>query len=82
MSFHPEPEAAVAEAEFVQENAPEREAFKRQLLRRIDAIAHPSAIIASSSSGLLMTDLQRDCRHPQRVRDRTPIQPASSRAAR
>ena len=55
MSFHPEPEAAVAEAEFAQENAPEREALKRQLLRRIDAIAHPSAIFALSSSGLLMT---------------------------
>jgi 3-hydroxyacyl-CoA dehydrogenase, NAD binding domain len=66
LTFDAEPEAAVAEADFVQENAPEREALKRQLLRRIEAVLPASVIIASSSSGLLMTDLQADCRHPER----------------
>src|SRR6266404_2709527 len=75
LSFHAQPEDAVAEAEFVQENAPEREALKQQLLHRIDAVLPPSVIIASSSSGLLMSDLQRDCRHPQRCVIGHPFNP-------
>ena len=59
LSFHAQPEEAVAEAEFVQENAPECARLKRQLLHRIDAVLPPSVIIASSSSGLLMSDLQK-----------------------
>ena len=66
LSFHAQPEDAVAKAEFGQENAPERAVLKRQLLHRIDAVLPPSVIIASSSSGLLMSELQRDCRHPER----------------
>jgi carnitine 3-dehydrogenase len=75
LSFHAQPEDAVAKAEFVQENAPEREGLKRQLLQRIDAVLPPSVIIASSSSGLLMSDLQRDCRHPQRCVIGHPFNP-------
>jgi carnitine 3-dehydrogenase len=75
LSFHAQPEEAVAEAEFVQESAPERELLKRQLLCRIDAVLPPSVIIASSSSGLLMSDLQRDCRHPERCVIGHPFNP-------
>jgi carnitine 3-dehydrogenase len=75
LSFHPEPEEAVAGADFVQENAPERETLKRQLFRRLDAVLPPSVIIASSSSGLLMTDLQKDCRHPERCVIGHPFNP-------
>jgi carnitine 3-dehydrogenase len=75
LSFHTQPEEAVAAADFVQENAPEREALKRGLLRRLDAVLPPSIIIASSSSGLLMTDLQKDCRHPERCVIGHPFNP-------
>jgi carnitine 3-dehydrogenase len=75
LSFYAQPEEALAEAEFVQENAPELEALKQQLLRRIDAVLPPSVIIASSSSGLLMSDLQRDCRHPERCVIGHPFNP-------
>jgi 3-hydroxyacyl-CoA dehydrogenase len=75
LSFHTQPEEAVAAADFVQENAPEREALKRGLLRRLDAVLPPSSIIASSSSGLLMTDLQKDCRHPERCVIGHPFNP-------
>src|SRR4051812_16996337 len=44
-------EAAVAGADVVQENAPEREELKQALHRDIDAAAKPEAIIASSTSG-------------------------------
>jgi|SRR5580704_14970678 carnitine 3-dehydrogenase len=54
-------------ADFVQENAPERKELKTELLARIDHIVRPDIIIASSSSALLITELQCACRHPERV---------------
>lgn len=67
LSFHAEPEMAVSGADFVQENAPEREDVKQALLARIDAALPPGIVIASSSSGLLISRLQTACRHPERV---------------
>src|SRR5262249_46641866 len=66
LSFHTQPEAAVVGAEFIQESAPEREELKRALLARLDAVLDPEIVIASSSSGLLMSRVQIDCRHPER----------------
>lgn len=68
-------EAAVAAADFVQESAPERETIKQALLARIDAALPPEAIIASSSSGLLISNLQASCRHPGRVVIGHPFNP-------
>jgi carnitine 3-dehydrogenase len=67
LSFDAQPETAVSGADFVQENAPERESVKQALLARIDAALPPWIIIASSSSGLLISRLQAACRHPERV---------------
>lgn len=63
-------------ATFVQENAPERLELKHELYRQIDAIADADVVIASSSSGLMATDLQRVCeRHPERVLIGHPFNP-------
>jgi carnitine 3-dehydrogenase len=75
LSFHVEPEAALAGAGFVQESAPEREDMKRKLLARLDAALDPSIVIASSSSGLLMSRIQSDCRHPERCVIGHPFNP-------
>jgi len=75
LSFHAEPEAALAGAEFVQESALEREDLKRALLARLDAALDPSVVIASSSSGLLMSRCQSDCRHPERCVIGHPFNP-------
>jgi len=75
LSFHAEPEAALAGAEFVQENAPEREDLKRALLARLDAVLDPEIVIASSSSGLLMSRVQIDCLHPERCVIGHPFNP-------
>lgn len=64
-----------AEADFVQENAPEREDLKRRLLAEIDAGCAPGTVIASSSSGLLPSRIQADCRHPERVVIGHPFNP-------
>ena len=58
-----------------QESAPEREALKIDLLARIDRAAEPDVVIASSSSGLLPSRLQSDCRHPERILIGHPFNP-------
>jgi carnitine 3-dehydrogenase len=69
-------EDCVAEADFIQENAPEREAMKQDLLAQIDAAAKPGAIVASSTSGLLPTVLARKMRRPERLVVGHPFNPA------
>ena len=68
-------EGACRAADFVQESAPERLDLKRGLLARIDAVTNLDVPIASSTSGLLPSDLQADCRHPQRIVVGHPFNP-------
>jgi carnitine 3-dehydrogenase len=65
----------IAGAEFIQENAPEREELKQGLLAEIDAAAAPEAIIASSTSGLLPTRLAARCKRPDRFVIGHPFNP-------
>lgn len=58
---------ALQGVDFVQENGPEREDLKVALFRDMDALLAPEVILASSSSGLLMSRVQGACRHPGRV---------------
>lgn len=73
--FDADLENACAEADWVQESAPENEALKRGLLARIDAATPDTAVIASSSSGLLPTVIQADCTAPERVVIGHPFNP-------
>src|ERR1700693_2440127 len=58
---------AVKNADLVQENGPEKIEFKKTLYRQLDELLHPSVIIASSSSGLTMSEIQSACEmHPER----------------
>ncbi len=67
LRFHASLADALAEADFVQESGPERIDFKAELFRQIDAAAPAHAILASSSSGLSVTDMQQSCARPERV---------------
>jgi 3-hydroxyacyl-CoA dehydrogenase len=58
---------ALAGVDFVQENGPEREDLKLALFREMDALLPADVILASSSSGLLMSRVQEACVHPERV---------------
>lgn len=74
--FVPSTGAAADGADFIQENAPERIDLKHELYRELDAVAEPDTVIASSSSGLMATDLQQACeRHPERVVIGHPFNP-------
>src|SRR5258708_34322064 len=55
---------ALSNADFVQENGPERQEFKIKLFADMDAATPPDSIIASSSSGLTMSVMQSACNHP------------------
>ncbi len=68
-------EAAVDGACFVQESAPERLLLKQELLAAAAAVTDASVVVASSTSGLLPTDLQRGCRHPERIVVGHPFNP-------
>ena len=60
LSFAETLEAAVADAEFVQESAPERLDLKRELLGALDRATPPEVVIGSSTSGFAMTEMQPD----------------------
>jgi len=68
--------STVAEAVFVQENGPERVDIKRDLIARIDAAAPATTLIATSSSGILISEIQNAAAlHPERVLVGHPFNP-------
>ncbi|KWZ46512.1 3-hydroxyacyl-CoA dehydrogenase [Burkholderia savannae] len=76
LAFEPTLDAALDGADFVQENGPERLDFKRDLYRRIDALLPARVLVASSSSGLRMSDIQSACgAHPERCLVAHPFNP-------
>jgi 3-hydroxyacyl-CoA dehydrogenase len=66
---------ALAGADFVQENAPERPELKIALFADIDDATPSDTIIASSSSGITMSEIQAQCRHPGRTVIGHPLNP-------
>src|ERR1700754_4294035 len=75
LKFTSDMRAALADADFVQENAPERPELKIKLFADIDDATPPEAIIASSSSGITMSVMQAECRHPERTVIGHPFNP-------
>jgi carnitine 3-dehydrogenase len=66
---------AVAEAGFVQESAPEDLDLKRRLLAEIDAATPAGVVIASSTSGYSMSEMQVDAATPERLVVGHPFNP-------
>ena len=66
MSFHKDVASTLAGTEFVQENGPEREDLKIELFAAMDAVLPADVVIASSSSGLLISRITAKCKHPER----------------
>jgi 3-hydroxyacyl-CoA dehydrogenase len=75
LSFEPKIAQALAHADFVQENAPERPDFKAKLFADIDASTPSDSIIASSSSGITMDVIQSQTKHPERCVIGHPFNP-------
>ena len=75
LTFTTDLQQAVAGAALVQENAPENEGIKREVIASIDAAAPADALIGSSTSGILPSTLQADATHPERVFVAHPFNP-------
>jgi 3-hydroxyacyl-CoA dehydrogenase len=76
LTFTKDLPAAIKTADLVQENGPERIDFKKTLYRQLDELLPSDVIIASSSSGLTMSEIQSACpSHPERCVIGHPFNP-------
>lgn len=66
---------AMAGVRFVQESGPEQLPLKQALLAEIEQHIAADVVIASSSSALLVSDMQSGCAHPERVVLAHPFNP-------
>lgn len=74
-SFHLDLREAASGADIVQENGPERLEVKRAIYAALEEVLAPEAIVVSSTSGLIMSDLQEGMRHPERFVIGHPFNP-------
>ena len=75
LEFTADMKKALANADFVQENGPERVDFKIKLYADMDAVTPPDSLIASSSSSLTMSVVQSKCEHTERCVIGHPFNP-------
>ena len=75
LSFTTDMKVALSNADFVQENGPERPDFKIKLYADMDVITPVDSLIASSSSSLTMSVVQSKCVHPERCVIGHPFNP-------
>jgi carnitine 3-dehydrogenase len=61
--------------DFVQENGPDRIEVKRLLIRQLEQAIAPDVVIASSTSSLMASDIQREAQHPERILVGHPMNP-------
>jgi len=66
---------AVVDAEFIQESAPENLDLKQALYEKLGQLVPANVIIASSTSGLPMSDIQARCATPERTVVGHPFNP-------
>ncbi len=67
--------AACADADFVQESVPENLALKQALYEMLGELVPAEVVIASSTSGLSMTNIQARCSTPERTVVAHPFNP-------
>ena len=75
LSFTANMKEALAQADFVQENGPERVDFKIKLFADMDDATPPDSIIASSSSGITPSVMQSNAKHAERILIGHPFNP-------
>jgi carnitine 3-dehydrogenase len=66
---------AIENVHLVQESVVESYDVKHQIFSAMDSQTHPDVILASSSSGLLMTEIQKATHHPERCLIAHPFNP-------
>ena len=75
VAFTTSMEQAVKDAQFIQESGPERLEIKQSILAQVEQYASPEAIYASSTSGLLISDISAQAAYPGRCIGAHPYNP-------
>lgn len=75
VTFHDNPAAAVDGATFIQESIPERVDMKHDLFAQLEDALAPDALVASSASGLMLSELQSGWKRPNRFVIGHPFNP-------
>ena len=75
LSFTTDLHAMARQADFIQENIPEQLELKQRVLAEVSRHAPPDVVIASSTSGLMPSELQRDMSAPDRFLVAHPFNP-------
>ncbi len=75
LTFTTDLEVMARQVDFIQENIPEQLELKQTVLARASRAAPADVVIASSTSGLLPSDLQRDLHAPGRFLVAHPFNP-------
>lgn len=75
ITTHTDLEPAVNDVDFVQESGPERYRIKREIYRELDRLTRPEVILASSTSAMLMTEIQAATTRPERCVVAHPYNP-------
>lgn len=66
---------AVKDSFFIQENGPENYELKRKIVNNIEKYAPTDTIIASSTSGLLISEIAKEAKYPERIIGAHPYNP-------
>ena len=75
LSICPTLAEACVEADLIQESVPEDIEIKKTIHHEIDSVSKENALIVSSSSGLLPSEIQSDLSHPERFVIGHPFNP-------
>ena len=75
LSFTTDMNAMARQADFIQENIPEQLELKQRVLAEVSRHCAADVVIASSTSGLMPSDLQRDMVAPERLLVGHPFNP-------
>jgi len=73
--WHDTVAAAAGNAQLIIESVPERPDIKRAVYAEIETTAATDAVITSSTSGIMPTELQRDMQNPERLMVAHPFNP-------
>ena len=66
---------AVKDVQFIQESGPEKYEIKQEILAIIEANTGDKTIFASSTSGLLISEIAKNAKHPERCLGAHPFNP-------
>ena len=75
VSWHASAAEAASGAQLIIESVPERPDMKRAVYAEIETTAAPDAVITSSTSGIMPSELQSEMQHPERLMVAHPFNP-------